>query len=123
MGQTEHPVTPTAPPFCVFHDEEFKPADMDVEIAIPVPASFKASIPLQGGRALTGREMPRLDQAACVVHVGPFETISEAYTALGTWVAASGYEFAGPPREVYLQAPSETEPAITEIQMPVAKQG
>ena len=58
---------------------------------------------------------------AVVVHEGPFETIDEAYTAIGTWIAESGFHLAGPPQEAYLREPTEEAPPLTEIRFPVSK--
>lgn len=66
--------------------------------------------------------MPAVPTAACVLHQGPYQTIGLAYGALQQWIEQNGYEFAGPPRESYIdgawnrQDPSEW---LTEVQVPI----
>lgn len=110
-----------APPYTIYHDEEFKPADMDIEIAIPVAASVKTSVALNGGRTLALRQQPALSSAAGVIHRGSYDTLEASYSAIGRWIEENGYRIVGPPREVYLTAPDSPEGPITEIQYPVEK--
>jgi DNA-binding transcriptional MerR regulator len=107
-------------PFTIFHDREFKPEDLDVEIVVPVPASVQQPVALADGRALTVRALAGL-QAACLLHAGGFDAIAQSYAALGRWIDAHGYQVAGPAREVYLRAPDQEGAALTEIQWAVAK--
>ena len=73
--------------------------------------------------------LPAVEQAACVVHHGPFTTIGGAYEFLSKWIEANGYECIGPVREVYLREAkgegdhaSQNDPeTVTEIQFPVKK--
>jgi DNA-binding transcriptional MerR regulator len=109
------------PPAALFHDLEFKPADLDVEIVIPVAAPVKVELPLEGGRALKPVDLPALPQAACIIHTGDYADVEPTYAALSKWVGASGYRLAGPIREVYLTAPGDPAGTLTEIQYPVAK--
>jgi effector-binding domain-containing protein len=57
---------------------------------------------------------------ASTLHVGPYDTLGQAYDGLDAWLADHGYAKAGPPREVYLSEPS-TPPAATRtvIEVPV----
>jgi DNA-binding transcriptional MerR regulator len=111
----------TGAPFVIFHDPEFKPADMDVEVVIPVGKSFKTAIGLSGGRQLNVQELPALKSVASLIHKGDFDKVGESYTALGKWIGENGYRIAGPPREIYLSPPGSESGAITEIQWPVEK--
>jgi DNA-binding transcriptional MerR regulator len=108
-------------PFTIFHDTEFKPENLDVEIAIPVSAAVRKDVPLDGGRKLTAHKLAGIEAAACLLHAGDFESIAQSYEALGKWIEANGYQIAGPPREVYLRAPDQEGGALTEIQWPVSK--
>jgi effector-binding domain-containing protein len=71
------------------------------------------------------RELPPTETMACVVHHGPFITISEAYEALIKWIGVNGYHIVGPGREVYLREAKEGDQndpdTLTEIQFPVEK--
>lgn len=116
-------VQPIAPPYTVFHDEEFKAADLDVETVIPVDSSVTQGVDLEGGRKIVVKQMPAVPSAACIVHTGSFDALPETYAAIGQWIERNGYQIVGAAREVYL-APPENEAgdgAITEIQYPVEK--
>jgi effector-binding domain-containing protein len=114
-------IAPVGAPLGIFYDEEFKPADLDVEIAIPVGPQVKESIPLDAGRQLATRTLPGLDHAACIIHTGSYDNLTATYTAIARWIEANGYRIAGPSREVYLTAPGDPAGQLTEIQYPVIK--
>jgi DNA-binding transcriptional MerR regulator len=110
-----------APPIAIFHDEEFKANDLDVEIVVPVLPSVTQAIGLANDRAIRVRALPGLAQAACVIHEGTFDDITNSYSTIAQWISSSGYRIAGPSREVYLTAPDEHGKSMTEIQYPVEK--
>ncbi len=108
---------PTGPCLTLYHDTEYRDHDVDVEVCEPVsdPPSLAAPVQVQA--------LPGVARMACVIHHGPFTTISQAYEAVMPWIAANGYQIAGPAREVYLREArngSQTDPeTVTEIQVPV----
>jgi effector-binding domain-containing protein len=58
------------------------------------------------------------------LHVGPYDALGEAYSAVTRWIGERGLAIAGPFRERYLNAPDEvSSPAEyrTEIQVPVVE--
>ena len=55
-----------------------------------------------------------------LVHQGPYDTISQAYVAIGEWLEANDLKVAGPPHEAYLTAPDDPSGPITELRFPVA---
>jgi hypothetical protein len=66
--------------------------------------------------------VPAGELLACVIYRGDYPQTGSAYATLGRWLLASGYEAAGPCREVYHRSPVyTTNPAeyVTEIQYPV----
>jgi DNA-binding transcriptional MerR regulator len=107
------------PCLSLYHDEEAKERDWDIEVCEAVGEDVKASARVKVWN------LPDAPTMACVVHHGPFVTIGEAYDALLKWVSENGYHVTGPAREVYLKAAtrgSQTDPdTVTEIQFPVAK--
>ncbi|MDY6892214.1 MAG: MerR family transcriptional regulator [Chloroflexota bacterium] len=114
----KHGVAPMGPPMAIYHDAEYRERDVDVEAAVPVGGSEP-----DAGR-VSLRELPAVEQLACVVHVGAFDGIDQAYNALMTWIETNGFNIIGPSREVYLQGPGPgTDPAsyVTEVQFPVEK--
>lgn len=114
-------VTPAGPPFTRYHDPEFRPTDLDVEVDFPVAVGVENAVETPAGRKLEVTDVPG-GEAAVVLHEGPYETIDEAYSAIGTWIADNGFHIAGPPQEAYLRAPGggELEP-LTEIRFPVSR--
>lgn len=109
---------PSAPCFSMYHDPEFRPENIDVEIAYPVSSDVSSGPQTPGGRSFNHRIVPG-GKMAVTVHQGPYETIDEAYTAIGSWIEASGLMIAGPPQEAYLTAPGDPSGPITEIRWPV----
>ena len=84
------------PPMTIYHDPEYREKDIDAEVVVPL----KMAIP--GSDEIRVLAMPRIAQAACVVHTGSYATIYQAYNALLGWIEANGYRMTGPIREVYL---------------------
>ncbi len=69
-------------------------------------------------------ELPAVEQMACLVHQGPYESFSKSYQLLLGWIVRNGYQPAGPNREVYLVGPGQTKNAteyVTEIQLPLTR--
>ncbi|MEW6094857.1 MAG: MerR family transcriptional regulator [Chloroflexota bacterium] len=116
-GQRAHPVGPC---FSLYHDEEHKEHDWDIEVCEPIAEDLKPAGDVKV------RTLPAVQTMACTVHAGPFVTIGEAYDAILKWVDENGYQVTGPCREVYLQGPKkqgdQNDPGtVTEIQFPVEK--
>jgi effector-binding domain-containing protein len=107
----------TGPPLAIYYDPEYRDEKVDVEVAVPV----SGKIPLDKRIGL--RQLPAIEQAACLIHKGPYENFHLAYQALMTWVETNKYEITGPNREVYIKGPGQGNPPsyITEIQLPVQK--
>jgi len=116
LGQ--HRVSPAGPPLAIYHDEEYRERDVDVEAAVPVAGAVPE------GERVTSRQLPAVEEVACLVHQGGYEAIGEAYNRLMAWIEANGYRIAGPCREVYVRGPeSGGDPStyVTEVQIPVEK--
>ena len=111
----------TGQPLAIFYDQDFKPTDLDVEIAFPVAPLVNKPAPIDAERKLSPRNLPGIEQAACLIHHDVFEKLPETYQALGDWIATNGYRVAGPYREVYLSPPDQEGKAMTEVQCPVEK--
>ena len=118
------------PPFSIYYDDEYREQDMDIEVAVPL----KYAIPEND--LIRVRQMPRLTNLACVVHVGEYADVYQAYNALLAWIEANEYRMTGPIREVYLrygadgldfELPStylagDKHEYVTELQLSVEKQ-
>jgi len=111
-------IRPSGACFTLYHDEDFKERDWDLEVCEPITDALTES------RRVKVHTLPAAT-LACAIHHGPFATIGEAYNALGKWIEANGYRIVGPCREVYLEIAkngSQTDPdTVTEIQFPVEK--
>jgi len=107
----------TGPPLAIYYDEGFKEKDVDVEVAFPIARD----VPSKG--EFKCKELHGYDQMATTIHKGAYNTIGTAYTTLGKWIEANGYQIGGPLREIYMTAPSKTKPSeyVTEVQFPVTK--
>jgi effector-binding domain-containing protein len=113
-----HKVRPSGICFTLYHDEDFKERDWDLEVCEQIDAVLTES------KRVKVRSLPTMTMA-CAIHNGPFTTINEAYNAIGKWLDTNGYRIVGPCREVYLNSAnngSQTDPnTVTEIQFPVEK--
>lgn len=112
----QHKASPAGPTIGIYYDEEFHEEGVDVEAAVPV------SEPVPTGERVKSRELPAVEEVACIIHEGNFDNLSGTYGQLMAWIEANGYRMAGPIREVYVQftGPDATT-NITEIQIPVEK--
>jgi effector-binding domain-containing protein len=112
-------VSPSGPCLSVYHDDEYKEQDWDIEVCEPIAFN------LSGTDRVNVYELPKVEAMACVLHHGPFVTINEAYNAIMRWISENGYRIIGPAREVYMRSAehgSQEDPdTVTEIQFPVQK--
>jgi DNA-binding transcriptional MerR regulator len=117
---SEKKITPNGACLTLYYSEE---PDIDAEVCEPVAREY----PDAGN--VKFHTLPAVQQAACVVHHGPFTTIGGAYGFIAKWIESNGYECVGPVREVYLRpakeegrAASQNDPeTVTELQFPVQK--
>jgi DNA-binding transcriptional MerR regulator len=108
-------VRPVGPPLSLYHDEELKEHDAEVEVAVPCERR------VAGAGRMTGRVLEG-GPAAVTLHVGAYGTISQTYCALAQWIAAQGRVPAPPSRETYLVSFAQTpDPAEwrTEVAWPM----
>jgi len=85
------------PPFTIYYDDEFRDQNIDAEVAV----ALKYAIP--ESESIRVRETPRQTNVACVIHVGNYSDIDQAYNALLSWIEANDYHMLGPIREVYIR--------------------
>ncbi len=115
-------VQPSGPCFSLYHDDEHKDRDWDIEVCEQIGTELA---PAKGVKVYS---LPAVETMACVIHAGPFVTIGEAYDAIAKWIDQNGYQIVGPAREIYLR-PSQPEGnqndpgTVSEIQFPVEKVG
>lgn len=116
---SKHNVRPEGPCLSLYHDDEYKEQDWDIEVCEPIQAELVES------ERVKVRQLPAIETMACLLHQGPLVTISEAYDAIMKWIGENGFLITGPAREVYLREAKngnqEDLNAVTEIQFPVRK--
>ena len=108
------------PEYCfnIYHDGEYRETDVDVEICEAVTEKKADSA------MLTFKVIDWVENAACVLHKGPYEGFPNAYNAVLKWVENNGYELIDNPRESYIDGvwnKDSAEDWLTEIQFPVSK--
>jgi effector-binding domain-containing protein len=106
-------VSPSGPPFVMYH--EFGADGIDAEVSVPIDQ------PVAADARIDRRMLPAMTVAR-TLHVGPYETLGNAYAAVSAWIRDHGFEVAGPIRERYLNGPGDRVASTeyrTEIEMPV----
>lgn len=104
---------PDGPPFVIYHGTPASGEPFDIEVCAPVARPVEP---------LTGWQLQELPAGtfATLLHVGPYDTVGEAYAEIMAWPAEHGYAIAGPPREVYLSEPETPPEQIrTIVELPV----
>lgn len=114
-------IQPANAPQTIYHDEEFNPAHIDVEVVIPVAKSVTQDIVLTDGRKFVVCDLPAIASVASVIHIGSYEGLSDTYQALGKWVETNGYRLVGTAREIYLKPAGVNDEPIVEVQWPIEK--
>lgn len=100
----------------IFHDEEYREADIDIEVWQPAPRGARVAAPL------TARELPAQRVAVAAFH-GDYSQFEAQNAALAQYIAESGLQVDGPMYNRYLVSPADTqspEDYVTEICVPVA---
>ncbi|MBN2882592.1 MAG: MerR family transcriptional regulator [Clostridia bacterium] len=108
----------TVPEYCfiIYHDKEYKEKDIDIEYCEMVTEFGKDT------ETIKFKELEPVEKAACILHKGPYSTLSVSYGNLHKWMENSGYEPVGPDRESYIDGiwnKEDPEEWLTEIQVPV----
>jgi DNA-binding transcriptional MerR regulator len=104
--------------YSIYHDEDYKESDVDIEIAVAVPklgadeGNFKY------------KELPAIPEAATVRFSGPYGGYNEAIEKIAAWIGANGFRMSGQVRGLaiksYANCANEAE-FLTELQVPVTK--
>lgn len=101
----------------VFHDKEYREAQVDVEVQRTVKGSYPDT---EHVRFRTLSEVT----AASVTFKGSYEQMGEVNAAVAAWIADNGYAFDGPLFNIYHVSPHETsnpDEFVTEVCCPVRK--
>jgi len=92
---------------------------LDLDIGFSLTRDVSRKVKLAGGLELISRELPAVDTMATIVRSGPAWRSHFAFSAIGQWIEANGFELGGPCREVFLDQPGSATEPIIEIQFPV----
>lgn len=119
-----------APELTLYHNEEYRETDIDMEVAVPIAAPEVASDGVPDGTLPAGDESPHFHvipgctMAAALFFEGPFDQLLAPIQALVRWVGTHGHVPAGPLRELHLSGPAHVEKAgahlpVIELQIPI----
>ncbi len=105
----------TGMPIILYHDNEYKETDADIEVALPISGSITVG-PEYDVNTLEGQRV------VSYIHKGPYQDVGMTYEAIREYMVREGLKVEGVYREVYLNDPNETpeEELLTEVQVPVA---
>jgi effector-binding domain-containing protein len=115
-------VTPLTPEITLYHNDEYRETDLEVEVAVPIAAGEVGRAPAEG---LTFRELPSAELGAALIYEGPFQRLTPAILALLRQVGLHGHLPVGPLRELHLSGPAHTAvededaPQVIELQLPI----
>lgn len=101
------------PPFSMY--PEMPAEEFTFLVCMPVAPGAVA------GEGVDLQELPATE-AATLLFTGPYDSMEPSWNRLMAWVADSGRQPAGPPREVYLNEPGTVAPEdyLTELIVPLA---
>ncbi len=105
----------TDPPFAIFHEWDEASGETEVSVGIASASAKPESDNIARGMTYGGPTM-------MISYRGPYEDMGDAHNHMHKHIAASDYEFAGVPWEVFVTNPEDQpDPAerITEIYYPV----
>ncbi len=84
-------------PFCIYHDEEYKEDNAQIEVCLEVKKELnKKDIVC---KTLIGGSAIRL------IHQGPYDTLSNSYKLLADYIQSNDLNVSQPVREKYLKGP------------------
>ena len=104
--------------YSIYHDEDHRDTDVDVEIAVPVDALGKDD------EGLVYKELGAIPLAATLQFAGPYDGYADAIATLAAWIEQNGYEMAGLVRGASIRTvadQSDSANFLTELQIPVKK--
>lgn len=109
----EYHVEPFGPPVAIYRSTIA--GLIELEVGFPLEYIFP------GRGRLHESELPS-GPVAWTCHVGPYETLQEAYQAINLWALQTGHELAGPPWDSYVSDPNYERDAsrlVTEVYWPL----
>lgn len=122
-GLGQEKIRPLQPELVLYHTEEYKETDLDVEAAVAVHPKYLSRHPIDG--KISFRQLPDHNLMASLIYEGVLSEMIPAVLALLSWVGMHQHCPIGPLREVHLSGPAHARSAIddetvTELQIPIA---
>ena len=114
----KHSINAPAVGYSIYHDDDYKESDVDIEIAVVVP-TFGAD---EGNFKF--KELPAMPQVATIRFSGSYHGYGEAIGKLAKWIEANGYNMSGQVRGMAIKSYANCENEddfLTELQIPVTK--
>jgi predicted transcriptional regulator YdeE/DNA-binding transcriptional MerR regulator len=113
--------TYTGPDLLIYHHEEFREDDLDVEVGtiIRESASNTESGPAYSDIKL--HTLPSVNHLASTLHTQPSQALSHTYAILTWWTQVNGFRPIGPWRELTYEQESPNKERMIEVQRPVMK--
>ncbi len=107
-------LAPTGPPMTIYPEPMADGGPLAFQTAVPVPADAV------GDGDVVVEVLPA-GPVVVAMHEGPYEEVGRTYSATMAEMRAAGMLPGGPPREIYLNDPSDTPPEklLTRIEFPV----
>lgn len=109
-----HGIEPAGAPVVVYPDVIDTETAGDIDVCLPVAS------PVDGDEHVRSLELPG-GTVASTIHHGPYDEIRPAYHTLMGWMQEHDHEPSAPPREIYLNDPSQVPPdeLLTEVAWPI----
>jgi DNA-binding transcriptional MerR regulator len=121
----EHRVPADGLTMNLYHMDEYREHDLDVESVVVVEPGSIADLPASAPGAVHVRVLDAVPRAAGLVLRTGFTGIEGGVMTLLSWIAASGLRHVGPLREVHLFGHPELvaadDPAVLELVVPVGE--
>lgn len=114
----KHGVKMIPPCMVIYYEESYTEGSVDAEIIESIIGDMPET------DRIKVKTLPGVEEMACVVHKGPYSSLSMAYGAISKYIEDSNYEVVAPPRELYLKGEWVTKDPnefVTELQFPVRK--
>ena len=116
-------IRPLTPEITLYHNKEYTNVELDVETAVTIqPKHVTQTV---ADDYLIVRELPAVEQAACLIYEGMYPGMTAGVLALITYIGTHGFVAVGPLREIHLSGPTyingiRQDPAVLELQVPIA---
>lgn len=119
-------IIPVTHEMVLYSMQEYREDNIGLEMAVGIDKAVQHTHPLPPASRLQVRELPAIEEMACVVHRGSIYDVPQGIIALYTWANANGYQPADAYREIHLFG-REDDPHVDyqqltlEIQLPIER--